>query len=409
MGDMAIKKDKSRLPMNIYLLGLVSFFADFSSEIYFAILPFFILELGGTSVAIGIIAGVADGFLSFLKAFFGFISDKFDQGRKKFLLWGYGLPALFKFLMAFSKSWPVLLILRTLERVGKGIRSAPRDAMIVESIADQPEIVGRAFGLHRAMDSLGAVLGSVTALLLISIGLSYSNTLFISAFIGFVVLIPIYLVKETQIQPQLRYTKGKSPLYFSEFIKSGGTPLYWRMLLITSLHGLSLISYMFFVINTENYNFSNVPLLSDLDLIQRGIIFYIYFNIIYTIISYFAGILADSYSRILVLQIGFFAYFVSLLVFIVSGGFISLVFAFTLFGIGYGFNEGNIRAIFADQIEEKYRATAYGIFHGVLGLSLFFGNIIAGVLYKVESQLSFLFAGVFSFFALGLLTYISKK
>ena len=166
---------------------------------------------------------------------------------------------------------------------------------------------------------------------------------------------------------------------------------------------------MFFVINTENYNFSNIPILSGLDIIQRGIVFYIYFNITYTIVSYFAGILADSYSRILVLQIGFFIYFISLLVFIVSNGFISLVFAFTLFGVGYGFNEGNIRAVFADQIEKKYKATAYGIFHGVLGISLFFGNITAGLLYKVDSDLSFTFAGVFSFFAFGYLLLSSKK
>ncbi len=397
--------DENKLPRNIFLLGIVSFFADFSSEIYFAVLPFFIIYLGGTSIAIGIIAGVSDGFLSFLKAFFGFISDKLAAGKKKFLYWGYGLPAFFKFGMALVTTWPMLAVIRTLERVGKGIRSAPRDAMIVESVGKNTNILGRAFGFHRALDSFGAVIGSLSALILIYLGLNYPTIIAISAFIALFTLIPIYMVKETT-QPLISHKDAdESQIEFSDFIRNGATKSYWRLLVIATFHGFSLISYMFFILYTENYDLSNVKYISNANLAQTGIMFYVLFNIIYTFVSYYAGNLADKTSRIFVLKIGLFIYLLSLTAFIIIQSFWILILAFCLYGTAYGFTEGNLRAVIADQMEKKYKATAYGLFHGCIGLALFIGNISAGILYEIKPVYAFVFSSIFAFIALLLIVF----
>ncbi|MHA2252570.1 MAG: MFS transporter [Candidatus Kariarchaeaceae archaeon] len=400
MSRNSANKASTSLPRNVLLLGLVSFFADFSSEIYFAVLPYFILSIGGTSLAIGIIAGVSDGFLSFLKAYFGFISDKLAKGRKKFLYWGYGLPAIFKFMMAFVKTWPVLALIRAFERVGKGIRSAPRDAMIVESIEGNTEIVGRAFGFHRSMDSFGAVIGSVSALLLIYLGLNYPNIIIISAFIALFTLIPISLVKDSGRGEEAK--EMQSNIAFKDFLGQGASPEFWRLIIIGVFHGLSLISYMFFVLNTENYDVSPISWLDKASLVERGIIFYVFFNVIYTLVSYYAGFLADKTSKIFSLKIGFAIYFMSLLFFLLSSDIYLLIIAFFLYGLAYGFNEGNLRAIISDKMEKKYKATAYGIFHGLIGLALFIGNITAGLLYTEDPLFAFSFAAIFSLIALSL-------
>jgi len=375
-----------KISRNVILLGVVSLLSDMSSELYFAILPFFILEIGGKSLAIGVIAGVTDGFVSFLKAYFGLLADKLKAARKRYIYWGYGLPAVFKLLMATALSWPVLLVYRLFERFGKGIRTAPRDALIAES--SEERFIGRNFGFHRAMDSLGAFIGSFLALILVSLFFfSYRQIIVLSGILGFLTLIPILFVKVKESSSDTKITHG-----LSEFLKEGKKDGYWNVTLVTSLHGLSLVSYMFFILLSWKIDILGL----GLPPVEIGILFYIYFNLIYALTSYGAGSLSDYIGKIHALRIGFFIYAMSLLVFMIGGGFIGMILAFTFYGVAYGFNEGNLRALPDKYIKEDFKPSGYGIFHGIFGLSIFTGNIIAGSLRQVNATLMIPIALTFS-------------
>ena len=172
---------------NIKFLGLVSLFNDISSEIIQPILPLFITSLGGGSLAIGLIGGFSNGLPSIIEIFSGYWSDKMGK-RKPIVVAGYSLSAFAKLLLPFSMVWQHIFVLRTIERSGKGIRSAPRDAMISESAVKEQR--GRGFGLHRAMDTLGAVIGSLLAYYLWKGGLDFKTILIIAAILSIVALIP---------------------------------------------------------------------------------------------------------------------------------------------------------------------------------------------------------------------------
>lgn len=385
-----------QISRNVILLGVVSLLSDMSSELYFAILPFFILEIGGNSLAIGVIAGVTDGFVSFLKAYFGLLADKLKAARKRYIYWGYGLPAFFKLLMATARSWPIFLFYRLFERFGKGIRTAPRDALIAES--SEKRFIGRNFGFHRAMDSLGAFLGSLLSLILISVFfLSYRQIIFLSGILGFLTLIPILFVNDKESSSETKITHG-----LSEFLKEGKKDGYWKVTLVTSLHGLSLVSYMFFILLSGKIDILGLGLTPA----ETGVIFYIYFNLIYTLTSYGAGSLSDSIGKIHTLRIGFFLYATSLLVFMIGGGIVGMILAFTFYGVAYGFNEGNLRALPDKYIKEDFKPSGYGIFHGIFGLSIFTGNIIAGTLLDVNPTLMIPIALTFSVTSIIALTLI---
>ncbi|MCY3411185.1 MAG: MFS transporter [Candidatus Heimdallarchaeota archaeon] len=375
-----------KISRNVFLLGIVSFFADLSSEIYFAILPFVILELGGSGLAIGLIAGVTDAFVSILKGIFGFLADRLAAARKKYVYWGYGLPATFKFLMAFSGTWISLLLFRLMERFGKGIRTAPRDAMIAEF--SNKENIGRSFGFHRAMDSFGAFLGTLVALILVSLTIGYPTIFIISSAIGFLTLFPLYFVAESS----KNVDRKDIAINFRDF-RQEIDPQYWKLLLITVFHGLSLISYMFLVLLPGKVNF---VLFSSLNSIQTGILMYMIFNLVYTIFGYFAGILADKRGRIFVLQLGSLAFIVALLVFLVVNSLFTLIIAFILYGISYGLTQGNFKAVMADKIPTQFKATGYGIFNMILGLSIFVGNVIYGVIFDSNFNLAIIISTVFA-------------
>ena len=210
---------------NIMLLGFVSLLNDISSEIIQPILPIFITSLGGGSLALGLIGGVSDGLPSILQVFAGYWSDCMGK-RKPLIIAGYGLSALGKLFLSISTTWQQVFVLKILERTGKGVRSAPRDALISES-ADK-SLRGRGFGLHRAMDSAGAVVGSILAYLLWQSGLSYSSIFTVAAVLAIAALIPFKLVREQK----------RSPSCQVKLSISGLSPDLGKFLVIASLFSL---------------------------------------------------------------------------------------------------------------------------------------------------------------------------
>jgi len=224
--------------MNILLLGFVSFLNDISSEIIQPILPLFIAQLGGGSMAVGLIGGVSDGLPSILKLLSGCYTDRLGR-RKPLVVAGYALSAAGKIFLPFSSAWQHVFLLKTVERSGKGVRSAPRDAMISESADEKNK--GRGFGLHRAMDSAGAVVGSLLAYLLWQGGYSYSSILMLAGILSIVALIPFIKVKESFSGSECSIRLNLSAL----------SPELKAFLFIACLFALGNFSYMFFILRAQ--------------------------------------------------------------------------------------------------------------------------------------------------------------
>ncbi len=373
---------------NIYLLSVVSLLNDFSSELILPILPFFIESLGGGGFVIGFIGGIRDFISNLLKIFSGYISDKIGK-NKPLVFFGYFISSIFKFFLSFSKIWEDVLIFTSLERIGKGIRTSPRDAIISKSTSQK----GKGFGIHRAFDSIGAILGSIGVLLLFyKFKLSFKSIILIASVVSLLSLIPILFVEDVGGGKSIKKGLiGRVKDFNSDF------KLY---LFIASIFNVSNFSYMFFMIYAEKY-------FKGIQKIVLPIILYIFFNIFYAIFSVPAGKISDKIGRKKTLTTGYFVYFITLLSFLFFKTFYLLIISFVLYGITYAIVDGNQRAFVADLTDDENRGTAYGIFHGFTGISLMVGNVVAGVLWNFNPGYLFLM-GMFLSFVAFLWLFLSK-
>ncbi len=373
---------------NIYLLSIVSLLNDFSSELILPILPFFIESLGGGGFVIGFIGGIRDLVSNVLKIFSGYIGDKYGKNKPLVFL-GYFISSIFKFFLSLSKIWEEVLIFTSLERVGKGIRTSPRDSIISKSTKSK----GKGFGIHRTFDTLGAILGSVGALVLFwKFKFSFKNIILIASIVSFFSLIPIFFVEEVG-------EKGvKRRGIFSE-IKNLNRD-FRIYLLIGAIFNISNFSYMFFMIYSERY-------FSGFEKFTLPILLYIFFNVFYAIFSTPFGKLSDKIGRKKVLISGYFLYVVTLITFLIFNTFFLFLISFMLYGITYAIVDGNQRAFVADLTGDEIRGTAYGVFHGITGFSLMLGNLLAGILWNFNPHYLF-FMGIFFAFVSLLLFSFSK-
>lgn len=376
--------DKSRvLKRNIVLLGLVSLITDVSSEIMMPVLPLFIVALGGSAIVIGLIGGVSDSIASFFKVFSGRLSDKFRQ-RKKFVVGGYSTSAVSKLGIALSVTWPQVFITRSIERTGKGLRDAPRDAIIAGSISK--EVRGKAFGIHRAMDTTGAIFGAFLAYVFFwHFGLSLRAIIAIGAFIAFFALIPLIPVKEP------KEFKGK------EDIKIGwDLPESIKMfLIVATLFALANFSYMFFII------FAQQNLKYDEDQATAiAILLYVLFNIVYASFAVPSGILSDKLGRKKVLVAGYTLFGFMCLGFAISKSLLSMIILFIAYGAAFALIRGNERAFISDLAQPERRGYALGSFHAMVGFAALPSSLIAGFLWEYFSATAtFLYGSIMAFTA----------
>ncbi len=393
---------------NIILLGIVSFVTDTSSEMISPLLPLFIIYLGGTGYAIGVIAGIGDSAASILKVFSGYLSDKTGK-RKPFVFTGYLVSSISKALYAASVIWQHILVLMTAERIGKGIRAAPRDAIIANSAP--LDRMGWAFGVHRTMDSAGAIFGTILTIGILSYVMFfepgfdgvYQCVFIIAGIIAFFGLIPLRWVREDDVAHDSRSMRA------SFTALPGSFRIY---LAITTIFALGNFTYMFFILRASDVLLeggtggASGAAQTGLNLTTETLIMvsalYMLFNITYTLFSIPGGNLSDKIGRRNVLTIGYLLFGITCIGFARLDSVAELIILFALYGVFKAMVDGTQRAYASDFVEPNLRGTALGAFHTMIGVATLPASIIAGALWEYAPDATFVYGGAIGFLAAGL-------
>jgi MFS family permease len=350
---------------NIILLGITSLLTDISSEMVYPLLPIFLVTiLGATPAILGLVEGVAESTASLLKVFSGYYSDK-ARSRKPFTIFGYASSALGKLFLTISTGWNCVLVARVVDRFGKGIRTAPRDALIAESAKDGKR--GAAFGMHRAMDTLGAVIGVSAAYFLITRFSGDLRIVFlfsvIPAFLGVLIL---FLVKEKKREPARN---------------TGTLSLQWGKL-DKRLKAFLVFTFIFTLGNSSN----QFLLLRAKKLgspVAGVILLYLVFNIVYFLAAYPAARLSDRIGRKKLLVLGYLFYGLVYLGFAVNSRLDMLWVLFAVYGLYMGFTEGVEKALVAEIAPADLQGTALGLHAALVGIGLLPASLLAGFLWNL--------------------------
>lgn len=360
-----------QLPRNVWAVGFTSFFMDISSEMVINILPLFLANVLGVQTSIiGLIEGVAEATASILKLFSGWLSDKIG-GRKWLAVIGYGLSALSKPFFYIANTWGLVAGVRWVDRAGKGIRTAPRDALVADSVT--PETRGMAFGFNRALDKAGAVLGLLIAALVV--WLAQKNTLDLSRStfqtIVLISLVPAFLAvltlalgaKDVAVKGQRAAPK------FS--LKSMGKP-FSIFLVIVSIFTLGNSADSFLVLRAQNLGTSVTGILVMLAI----------YNLVATLVATPAGSLSDRIGRRRLIIGGWLVYAIIYFGFALAQSSWQVWVLYATYGLYYGLAFGSANAMVADLVPENLRGTAFGTYNAVIGLLAFPSSFIAGVLWQ---------------------------
>ena len=362
---------------NVFLLGIVSFLNDLSSEMIMPILPMFVTALGGAGLTVGLVGGVRDSISSILKVFCGYWSDRTGK-RKIFVSSGYVTSSLFKLLLALSKTCRHAVVLAALERVGKGVRTAARDAIIADSMAKER---GKGFGIHRALDTSGAILGSIVVFLLFwFLGFSFKRIILIAGVVAFASLIPLHFVKERKTEPRditLKIGLKNLPKSLKLFI------------LISAIFALGNFSYMFFIIRAQQFFPGKLPIAAV------PLLLYVLFNIFYAALAIPLGIVSDKVGKGKVIIFGYLLFSLTSLGFAFLTSLPAFIVLFALYGITYAAVDGNQRAFVSDLSSQQLKATALGTFHTIVGLMALPASLIAGFLWQnIAPEITFIYGSI---------------
>jgi MFS family permease len=367
---------------NVIILSFVSFLNDLSSEMIMPILPMFLQALGATGEIIGVVGGLRESISSILKVVCGYWSDRTGK-RKIFVYFGYGVSTVFKLFLGISRTWPAAVVFASLERLGKGLRTAARDAIIADSVAARR---GKGFGIHRGFDSVGAVLGSaVSFLLLWFAGFQLKTIILVAGVIGLASLAPLRFVKEPEIKKQkvkLKIGLAMLPRPLKLFI------------LVAGIFSLGNFSYMFFVMRAQQ-------LFTGKSTVAAPILLYILFNVFYSALAVPLGSLSDRIGRQAVLIFGFSLFAVVSLGFAFSSSLWQFIVLFALYGVVFAAVDGTERAYVSDLAGGNLKATALGTYHTVTGIAVFPAGLAAGFLWeRVSPEATFIFGGVTALIAI---------
>ena len=377
---------------NVFILGLVSLFTDLSSQMVFPLIPLFLITVLGTGAyAVGIVEGAAETTASLLKVVSGYWSDKIKR-RKPFVLFGYSLSAITKPLFAFATIWSFVLFVRVIERIGKGLRTAPRDAIVAES--SDESVRGKAYGFHRAMDGIGSVSGAALAFLLLPI-LGYRN-IFLFAFIpGIIAVFVILFIKEKKTPAREETKEISIKLSFKEL------PMNLKLfILVSSIFALGHFGYAFLLLRAVDIGLAD----------RMAILLYVLFYIVYTVCAIPSGILSDKIGRKPVLRAGYVLFGITSLGLVFTSNIYSILLLFVTYGIFYAMIDGAQRAFVVDLAPEHLKATALGTFHTAIGLVALPGGYIAGLLWdKISPETTFIYGLTLAVISLILFTFVKDK
>ncbi len=355
------------LSRNIVLLGIVSLFTDLSSQMVFPLIPLYLtVSLGAGAYAVGLVEGAAEATASLLKVFSGYWSDRLRK-RKPFVLLGYSLSTVTKPLFAFASLWGLVLFIRVIERIGKGLRTAPRDAIVAESCDEC--VRGKAFGYNRAADGIGSTGGALLAFWLITF-LDYED-IFLLAFIpGLIAVAAILPVKDPPHPPP--HTSGNKSLRIS----LRALPMNLRIfILISAIFALGHFGYAFLILKAKAVGLSD----------SNTLLLYTIFYVVYTLIAIPAGALSDHIGRKPILLAGYILFGLTALGLAFTPNVYWLFPFFALYGIFFALIDGAQRAFVVDLAPVHLRATALGTFHTAIGLVALPGGFLAGFLWDTVS------------------------
>lgn len=373
-----IKKYFSGLSTNTFLLAIASLFSDIATEMLNPILPIFLTQtLHANGSIVGLIEGIAQATQNIVQGFSGWLSDKL-QNRKWIALTGYLTAAIAKPLIGYSNIWQGVLGSRFIDRLGTGLRSAPRDALIASSVTKKHR--GKAFGLEGIGDNLGAFLGPLFAVFLLVVISVDIRFIFYLAFVpGFLAFCMILFVKEKSSKLQAK-SKLDSPI--RQFPKA-----YWNYLWVTAIFCVGNSSNAFLILQTQSLGSSLVT----------TILIYAGFNLVAALISYPSGFLSDQFGRKNILLLAFIIFFVVYLGFAFTQNIILIALLFVFYGLYQGIFRTVGKALAIDFLPEQIHASGIGWYSATIGLLELFASVVAGLLWDhVNHTVVFLYGAIFA-------------
>jgi len=371
---------KSRIPRQVFILGMVSLFTDVASEMLYPITPIFLTAVLGSSMAVvGIIEGIAEFIAGLLKGYFGNLSDKVGR-RSVFIVIGYGLSAIAKPLPGIFQNIPTVLFSRVADRTGKGIRTAPRDALLGSHSNGNS---GAVFGFHRGMDTLGAAIGPAIALVFLHYFPNNFQLIFLVAFIPSAIAVAFtLLVKDKPVESKLRSKRNYSAFWNS------APKAYKKLLVLITIFSLVNSSDVFLILKSKDVSDSST----------LAIFGYIFYNLVYAAASYPLGGLSDKFGKKKIFSFGLIIFSLVYFGFALAPEIELIWLLFALYGIYAASTEGISKAWVSDLIPDEQRGSAIGLLTMLSSLSVMLGSFLTGILWdKFGSSVPFLVSAVVSF------------
>jgi len=387
------KKAERSSVRNLFALGFVSFFTDMSSEMVLSLLPAFLLGLPGSSRALlGLIEGTAEALSYVLRAVSGVFSDKFRK-RKLFVLVGYALSNAVKPLFAAARAPLDVFLIRVADRVGKGVRTAPRDALLCESVSAERR--GAAFGLHRTLDQAGAIVGPVVAsAVMVLFGFVVRDVFLLSLVPGAAALLIILLF----VRERVSGAGGEFRLF--EDVKSVLSSNFLWLLLVVAVFSLGAFNFSFVLLNAHEAGIADslVPLV------------YAAVNVAHVVVAVPAGLLSDRVGKEKVMLLGYFVFLSSALLLLAPANVFSALLVAVVYGCYMGIVETVQRALVPEYVDGRLGGTAYGVYYLVVGSAFFAANTVVGTLWELSgSSVAAAYSIVVSVVAIAAMVVLVKK
>lgn len=380
--------------LNVVLLGLVSFFSDISAEMVYPLIPLYLTSaFGATPALVGFIEGIAESLASLLKVFSGYITDKYNK-KKPIAFIGYATSLVYKVALLFAGSWLGILGARVIDRIGKGIRTAPRDVMVSESSKEGN--AGQAFGIHKALDMAGSAVGILISYLLLrqtSSGFDYKKIFLISAIPAIFGLLMFFFIKEKK---EDRVVKQREPFWKNMRKLDEQLKLY---LLVAFLFTLGNSSNAFLLLRAKNVGFDDTSV----------ILLYFIYNLTASLLAIPAGKRSDKVGRKRLLVAGYFVFSFVYTGFAFAGSKPLMIGLFVMYGLYTAMITGVERAFISEISPPEVKGTMLGMHSTIVGIALLPASTIAGILWNTFGAAApFLFGSTMSLIAACLLLFLMK-